>query len=410
MGSCGMKKFIYVMLALSIAGVALSAYLTVEHYYPEIGSALRLCGNDLNSACASLRNSPYSSVFGVPIAGIGLLFYLFILFTVLVADYAGERYYTYAAIIAFPATALALAVDIALAIILVVTGLFCGFCIATYGVTALMFATSILWYRFALRDAPGGLRGTVRQLVNADESGPDRRAAVSLYVIFGFLLLFTVFSFNYILFLKTFTPAAPRAAVDEHLRTFYAAAPERLELPPSALTIGPANARVRIIAFTDFLCSACSHLFEVEKQLFAQFKGSLAVTYYHYPLDTDCNPFAKRTTYPHSCSAARAMSAAAQKGFFPRYLSLHFKYYRKISGGYTADTARALADSIAPDPGFMSLMGSPAVSAIIERDARLAEKLGISATPTLFINGRRMVGVPPVELLSAIIRREMGGQ
>jgi protein-disulfide isomerase len=38
----------------------------------------------------------------------------------------------------------------------------------------------------------------------------------------------------------------------------------------------------------------------------------------------------------------------------------------------------------------------------------LARQLGVNATPTIFINGRRMVGAPGTEALEMIIKKELG--
>jgi protein-disulfide isomerase len=52
-------------------------------------------------------------------------------------------------------------------------------------------------------------------------------------------------------------------------------------------------------------------------------------------------------------------------------------------------------------------MDLAATSNLLRRDIDLAEKLKIRATPTIFIDGRRVDGVAPQEVMEAIIRREL---
>ena len=56
---------------------------------------------------------------------------------------------------------------------------------------------------------------------------------------------------------------------------------------------------------------------------------------------------------------------------------------------------------------FRELMNSDATSRRLEEHIRLAKQLGVDATPTLFINGRKMVGVPRIDILDRIMKNEL---
>jgi uncharacterized membrane protein len=64
---------VYALGILSLAGLGVSAYLTVAHYDTKVALA---CPSTALINCERVTTSPYSNVFGVPVAVLGLLFYL----------------------------------------------------------------------------------------------------------------------------------------------------------------------------------------------------------------------------------------------------------------------------------------------------------------------------------------------
>lgn len=61
-------------LALSLAGLGISAYLTISHY---LTPATLACPDTGIVNCAKVTTSPESVILGVPVALLGLLFYVF---------------------------------------------------------------------------------------------------------------------------------------------------------------------------------------------------------------------------------------------------------------------------------------------------------------------------------------------
>ena len=61
-----------VLMAMSIAGLGIAAYLTVAHY---VSGAILACPDTGTINCEKVTTSPESVIFGVPVALIGLLFF-----------------------------------------------------------------------------------------------------------------------------------------------------------------------------------------------------------------------------------------------------------------------------------------------------------------------------------------------
>src|SRR5690606_18877041 len=106
--------------------------LLILHLNPEIGGRFMMCGSGMENPCLAVSLSPFSRVFGFPIAGLGLGFYLLVLFTLLVADYAGGDYSLLAPVLLLPLVILSVAGDAVLAAGLLKLKTICMLCISTY--------------------------------------------------------------------------------------------------------------------------------------------------------------------------------------------------------------------------------------------------------------------------------------
>lgn len=62
-------------LVLALAGLGMSIYLTIAHYTTAVTLA---CPNTGTINCQKVTTSPESNVFGIPVAVLGLAFYLFL--------------------------------------------------------------------------------------------------------------------------------------------------------------------------------------------------------------------------------------------------------------------------------------------------------------------------------------------
>lgn len=410
-----MKKYVYMILALSIAGAVLSGILLLQHYYPDVKMGILSCGGGIVNPCLTLSQSGFSTLFRMPIAAYGLLWYLLAMFMVLIADYAGGRYYAWCLAILLPLAAVSVAADIALAVILIVTKLFCKFCIATYAVNIGILAAAVLWFLKARKEEQFSLPGTLREIVSARESTPDRKAFQSSFVLFLFLLCFALFSTSYILTLKTGSRKLPADRIASFMTGFYQQKAQKIDFPDTGIILGNPGAKVTLYVFTDFLCSACHEFYKIEQYLFGKYGDRIRTVYYNFPLDQSCNSEIKRTVYRNSCIAARAFSAASDAGFTEEYTVKHFADYEKTHTRYDLNLALAAFRLMSPadrrgvsEARFRQMMYSDETTRRLEEHIRMGKELGIDSTPTIFIGGRKMVGFPPIEIMDQLVKNELG--
>ncbi|MCH9683581.1 MAG: thioredoxin domain-containing protein [Deltaproteobacteria bacterium] len=156
---------------------------------------------------------------------------------------------------------------------------------------------------------------------------------------------------------------------------------------------GPTNAAVTVVMFSDFECPFCEKGHQIMGELQRRYGGAVRVAYKAFPLDM----------HPHALLAAMAARTAQAQG---KFWNFHDRLFSQK--GLDTDTLFAHANAANLDVDILrrdleTLAHAPAVS----RDLRLGRRLGVSSTPTFFINGRLVTGAKPLRDFEAIIEDEL---
>lgn len=406
-----MNRYLNTIQILAAAGLALSAILLYQHYHPDMDMGIIACGKGFVNPCISVGQSKYSVLFGVPVAALGLIFYIFITFMLLVADYTKEKYYAIICGMILPLVIAGVAADVVFAVLMVKVGSICNLCAATYAVNIAILVLLILMIKNHL--SLNEISASIKDVLMPEN--PDQKAVLALLVLFIFFLAFSVISGAGILRLRAGQNRPSEQAVTRELASFYKNAAVTIEFPRSSMTAGSSNPKLKIYVFTDFLCSACYKFYNTEKYILAKYGDRVQFVYYHYPLDSTCNKYFDDSLYPESCTASRSMYAAAKAGFFEEYFFTHFHDYKQIRENYDEKTARDLAAKTSARfriedlklKAFTELFDSSNFPDEILNNIEFAEKMKIGGTPTIYISGRELNGVPHQDVLEAIILSEL---
>ena len=406
-----MNRYLNTIQILAAAGLALSAILLYQHYHPDMDMGIIACGRGFVNPCISVGQSKYAVFFGVPVAALGLIFYIFITFMLLVADYTKEKYYAIICGMILPLLIAGIAADIVLAALMIKIGSICNLCAATYIINIAILVLLVVMIKKYL--SLNEITASIRSILMPEN--PDQKAVLALTVLFIFFLAFSVISGAGILRLRAGLNKPSDQAITRELASFYKNPVNSIEFPQSSMTAGSKNPVVKIYVFTDFLCSACYKFYKTEKYLLAKYGDRIQFVYYHYPLDSICNKYFDDTLYPESCTASKSMHAAAKAGFFEEYFFMHFTGYKEIKENYDDKTARMLVDKTSAEfrigsaklKAFNELFDSASYPDEITGNIEFAEKLKIGGTPTIYIAGRELSGVPHQDVLEAIILNEL---
>jgi protein-disulfide isomerase len=109
---------------------------------------------------------------------------------------------------------------------------------------------------------------------------------------------------------------------------------------------------------------------------------------------------------PNALLAHEAALAAAAQGKFWEMHDLLFENQTNLSRAYLLDYAKALGLKL---PAFQQALDNHTYRPIIERDLAEAKGLGVTTTPTFFVNGRRLVGPQGYASLGAVIESVLTG-
>jgi protein-disulfide isomerase len=148
----------------------------------------------------------------------------------------------------------------------------------------------------------------------------------------------------------------------------------------SAHVRGNPDASVTLEEFADFQCPPCGQFAPFAEELLREYDSRLRVVFRNFPLPV----------HEHAREAALAAEAA---GFQGKFWEMHDTLYREQSARSKAPNARELFESYAGTVGlnmdqFKKDMDSDKARERVDSDHALGDSLGVSVTPTVFINNR----------------------
>jgi protein-disulfide isomerase len=156
---------------------------------------------------------------------------------------------------------------------------------------------------------------------------------------------------------------------------------------------GGAGAPVTVVEFSDFQCPYCRAAQATVKAMREKYGDRVKFVYMDFPLGF----------HEHAMDAARAAQCASDQNKFWPYHDALFADQSKLA---SADL-KATAAKLGLDPKkFATCYDTAAPDARVKADQAQGSALGVTGTPTFFINGREIVGSQPLDKLSEIIDDE----
>lgn len=163
---------------------------------------------------------------------------------------------------------------------------------------------------------------------------------------------------------------------------------------------GDANAKVTMVEFSDFECPFCGKFYsETYGQLVKEYvdTGKMKIYYRHYPL----------SFHPKAVPLALASECANDQDAF---WAMHDKIFENAATVATAsdDTIKGWAVELGLDASsFNTCYDAKTHQAKIDEDFAAGGAVGVSGTPTFYINGKQLVGAQPLSAFKAIIDEEL---
>jgi protein-disulfide isomerase len=162
----------------------------------------------------------------------------------------------------------------------------------------------------------------------------------------------------------------------------------------NAQMIGPQKAPVTIVEFADYECPYCQKVAAEVKKLQADLSDKVAFTYKDFPI------------HSRSEKAAEAARCAGKQG---KFWELHDELFH--SKELDVDQLKAQARALKLDSSeFDKCLDSGEEAEAVDRDHKEGTRLGISGTPSFFINGHFMSGALDYATLRQIVEQQLAVQ
>jgi len=379
-----------IALALAVSGYLLFRHFALSDLSARVGPDF--CSAVFGAGCDKALRSPWAVQMGLPLAGWGLVCHGTLAALLLLGWSMGDAF-RFEATVAALVIALAAALGSVVLFVAMVSGLapFCPLCAVIHAINLTLV--------FPLKRLTGGPMGDISRAVVAagrylvGGATPDPTAAK--WKIVGFLVagLVAVVIYQWVYVevavqaRSTGGPFDPAEAV-----ALFESSPQK-EIPLAAADprLGPADAPVRMVVFSDFQCPGCTRLSRTIPALAKLFDGKLQIIFKHFPLDSTCNPLVKKALHPGACHAALAAEAARDQG---KFWAFHDALFMPRSEGKV--TLKSMAKHLGLDADrFEAHGGSEGARAKVRADIDLGISLGVDGTPSVFINGRRVHDTRP---------------
>lgn len=158
--------------------------------------------------------------------------------------------------------------------------------------------------------------------------------------------------------------------------------------------VGDKNAPVQIVEFADFQCPYCRAAEGSIKQVRQQYGNKVRLVYMDFPLGF----------HPHALDASMAARCANEQGKFWPYHDALLADQSKLDLSDLRTTAAKLGLDTA---SFNHCLDSKKYRAAVISDRDQGTKLGLTGTPTFFLNGRELSGAQSPEAFSAAVDDEL---
>jgi protein-disulfide isomerase len=179
---------------------------------------------------------------------------------------------------------------------------------------------------------------------------------------------------------------------------------------PDSPALGPADAPVTLVEFMDPECESCGAFHPTLKRILRDYDGKVRLVVRYMPF------------HPNSVPAATLTEAAGEQGKYWEMQELLFRRQPEWGeihghGGHAAAPAArreppaVLFERYAADLGLdvgrvRAAIAENRYASKVERDKRDGQSLGVTKTPTFFVNGRQLARFSQQDL-RALIEEEL---
>jgi protein-disulfide isomerase len=172
--------------------------------------------------------------------------------------------------------------------------------------------------------------------------------------------------------------------------------PPRVEVgvAPTDPAKGPAVAPITIVEYSDYQCPFCARVNPTLERVVQTYGDKVKIVFKDFPLPN----------HPEAPKASEAAHCAGEQG---KYWEMHDRLFANQQA-LQVPQLKQYATALEVDmTAFNECLDSGKHASRVAENMRAGEALGVASTPTLYVNGRPVVGAQPFEMFKTIIDEEL---
>lgn len=375
------KKKLTVQI-LAFAGLLLSIKLACIYYVAnyEKYALSSFCSINEFVDCDGAARSTVSQFWGIPLAYWGLFFYLTVLFLTVVDWFKKFRFLKFLEVFKNPMSYISMLGTIAFACSMVLAGLsifkihkLCILCCITYFIDLFI---AIVASSISFKNLVGSFKTTVIDFIAGAKQ--YTKTFIVLLILATSFLVYSGTTYCFVPHIKQ------QKAIMKYRNMKFN--PYRVQ----GNTLGAEDGDVVIELYSDYVCPICYMenimLHEAVKDF-----SNIKIIHHNLPFDKECNPYISINMHPNACFMAKGAIAAGKQGNYWEMSSLLYE-----NQPTNMKAMLKLAEQLSFDKDkFVKDLEADTTSKEIENELVKANELEIDSTPTIYINGDKIVGVKP---------------
>lgn len=372
------KKLSIQILALIGLGLAIKlAFIYYSANYDKYALSSFCSINDFID-CDGAAKTNTAQFLGIPLAYWGMFFYLTVLFLTVVDKLKNAKFLNFLNVFKSPIDYIATLGFVSFVISMVLAGIslfgihkLCILCVITYIIDLIIACVAA---DGMFKNIMSACKTTFIDFIDGVNKYPKTFAV--LLLIMASFLAYSGITLNFVPHIKK------RNEILKYNKIKFN--PYRIK----GNILGDENSKVVIELYSDYVCPLCYinniMLHKAVKEL-----KNVKIIHHNYPFDKECNPYISVNMHPNACFMSRGAIAARNQGNYWEMGTL--LYENKPT---KMDAMLVLAEKAGLDKDkFKVDFESNSVDAEIANELENANSLDIDATPTMFINGEKVVGV-----------------
>lgn len=375
------KKKLTVQI-LAFAGLLLSIKLACIYYVAnyEKYALSSFCSINEFVDCDGAARSTVSQFWGIPLAYWGIFFYITVLFLTVVDRFKKFRFLKFLEVFKNSMSYISMLGTLAFTCSMVLAGLsifkihkLCILCFITYFIDLFI---AIVASSGSLKNLVSSFKTTVIDFIAGAKQ--YTKTFIVLLILATSFLVYSGTTYNFVPHIKQ------QKAIMKYRNMKFN--PYRVK----GNTLGAEDGDVVIELYSDYVCPICYieniMLHEAVKDF-----SNIKIIHHNLPFDKECNPYISINMHPNACFMAKGAIAAGKQGNYWEMSSLLYE-----NQPTNINAMLKLAEQLGFNKDkFVKDLEADTTSKEIEKELIQANKLEIDSTPTIYINGDKIVGVKP---------------